>query len=97
MLKFILFSLFITLIRSHSEYCDQDLCPNRQNHIGCGNSGEFNPTCPPDRQLVNLTRTDVQLFLNNHNKLRSRIANGDEVGFLPASRMATMVSGENIL
>lgn len=91
MLSTLFIGLLVGLVAGDSKYCDTNLCPNNLQHIACGNSGAFYPTCPPDRQLVDLSDSDIQLFLDNHNKYRHRIANGDVVGFFPAERMATMV------
>lgn len=91
MFKLILLAFFIALVRSESKYCDPNYCSRGLKHIACESSGSFAPTCPKDRSLVNVTRTVIQKILDHHNKLRSRIANGDEVGFKPAARMATMV------
>jgi hypothetical protein len=81
----------IGFVSAKGKYCDPDICPNKQQHVACGNSGVFFPTCPSDRGIVELTEEDIQLILDNHNMYRNKIANGDEQGFLPAVRMATMV------
>lgn len=77
---------------SDKPYCDSNLCPPGLKHIACKNSGSFAATCPKDRKLVDLSESDIKLILDHHNKFRNKIANGDQVGFLPAARMATMVS-----
>jgi hypothetical protein len=91
MLKCFFIALFIGFVAAATDYCDSKLCPGGAKHIACGNSGNFASSCPPDRQLVSLSKSDIQLFLKSHNKLRNKIASGQEAGFNPAVRMATMV------
>jgi hypothetical protein len=83
-------SILIGLVTAN-KYCDPKLCSNNQQHIACGNSGAFYPTCPANKELVEMSEANIQLILNNHNLYRNKIASGDETGFLPAARMATMV------
>lgn len=73
-----------------TDYCNPTLCPAGSTHIACRNSGVFSPSCPADRQLVNLLQSDIQLILNVHNTFRNKIASGAEPGFNKAARMATM-------
>lgn len=77
-------------------YCDESLCPKGTKHIACGHSGAFASSCPNDRTIVNLTAFDMNLFLDKHNILRNKIAGGQQSGFLPAVRMASMVSSYSI-
>lgn len=77
--------------RNDEDFCDPALCPTGAKHIACGHSGEFDPSCPADRKLLHLSKQDIGLILRTHNFYRNKIANGDEAGFQPASRMATMV------
>lgn len=73
-------------------YCDSNLCPSGLKHIACGNSGSFDSKCPKDRKLIDFSESAIKLVLDHHNKYRNKIANGDQIGFFPATRMATMVS-----
>lgn len=90
MLKHFVLTLLVAFAASDSKYCDSSLCVGSK-HIACGNSGEFASSCPKDRRIVNLSSTEIKSFLDNHNKVRNRIASGAEVGFMPAARMASMV------
>lgn len=76
----------------NDRYCEAGLCRAGNQHIGCGHSGEFDPSCPPDRYLLHFTEADRQAVLNAHNANRNRIASGAEPGLMSASRMATMVN-----
>lgn len=95
--SFLVVAVFVGVATSKSDYCDPKLCPNGAKHIGCGNSGHFSMSCPKQRQLENLTGSETELILKQHNTFRNKIANGTEVGFLPAIRMATMVSFSEVL
>lgn len=85
MIKIILTCLFFAGA-SAVDYCS--LC---SKHIACNNTGNWNVSCPADAKLVVLSTSDIQLFLNEHNTLRNKIASGGQAGFLTASRMTTMV------
>lgn len=95
MYKFLLIACFLGLSAADCQYkenyCDPSLCPPGVEHIACNNSGQFEDSCPADRKLIHLTTAEIESMVNIHNTLRNKIASGDEVGFLPASRMATMV------
>lgn len=94
-------SLFVGIsigfVASLRDYCDPKLCKSGFQHIGCGNVGNFSSVCPEDSRVINLNESEIELILKNHNRVRNRIAKGIEVGFLPASRMASMVSFSMIL
>lgn len=92
MFKLLLITFLVEFVTSDENYCDPGLCPAGVKHIACGSSGDFDPSCPADRQLVALSDTDIQSIVDTHNRLRNLIANGDQSGFNPASRMATMVN-----
>lgn len=74
------------------KFCDPSLCRSGNQHIACGHSGDFHEACPEDRHIVDLSKKEIELILDTHNNVRNKIANGDEPGFNPAERMATMVS-----
>jgi hypothetical protein len=74
------------------DYCAIQSQSCRGNtHVGCNHPG-WAETCPPERNLVNLTQAHKDQIVNLHNTLRNKIASGGESGFEPAARMATMVS-----
>ena len=88
----VIFILSVLVYCKNDKYCDSTLCGSGKKHVACGHSGDFHKTCPEDRHLVKLSNADIQLILNTHNNARHKISNGDERGFKPAIRMATMVS-----
>jgi hypothetical protein len=67
-----------------------------QNHIACGNNGEFSANCPANREVVPMTAARIQVVLDVHNSLRSKLALGQLTGglngasFPTAARMATI-------
>jgi hypothetical protein len=87
-LKLLLFDKFVA---SETNYCLTSLCSGLK-HIACGNSGDFDSACPSDRKFLDLYEEHRQLILDEHNKLRNKIASGQEIGFSPASMMTTMVN-----
>lgn len=76
---------------SETNYCLTSLCSGLK-HIACKNSGDFDPSCPSDRKFLDLYEEHKQLILDEHNKLRNKIASGQEIGFKTASMMSTMVN-----
>lgn len=71
-------------------YCDPGLCKWQPGgHIGCNNNGEWSERCSEDKELVPID-DKIDLILHLHNKYRSFQALGEQVGFLPASRMPTL-------
>lgn len=72
-----------------SDYCNPNLC-RKKPHIGCKNHGKLSPSCPADAEVIELTHKQKELILHHHNQLRSKIASGNQSGFEPARRMATM-------
>lgn len=83
--------LLSNFVACETDYCLTELCSGLK-HIACQNSGDFDPSCPPDRKILELSEEDRQLILNEHNQLRNKIASGQEIGFSTASMMSTMVS-----
>lgn len=81
---------------SDTNYCLTPLCSGLK-HIACDNSGDFDPSCPSDRKFLDLYEEHRQLILDEHNKLRNKIASGQEIGFKTASMMSTMVSFKNLI
>lgn len=74
------------------DFCDdKHSCDNGEKNIGCGNDGSWAASCPEEHSLIQLSQSDIDLILDEHNKLRNKIASGQESGFDPASRMTTMV------
>lgn len=75
-----------------ADYCSKDIC-SQQNHIACGNNGDFGPSCPPvDRSVVPMTTDVIALLLQKHNTARMNIANGKVSGYSTANRMIEMVN-----
>lgn len=91
-LKFFVISILLGFVASDDKYCADGLCYPGNPHIGCGHSGDFADTCPEDRHILKLSKDEIQAFLDHHNANRHKIANGEEPGFNPAIRMATMVN-----
>ena len=93
MFKFLVISIFLgcAAANNNDRFCDPSLCRSGNQHVACGHSGDFHESCPPDRHMVPLSATEIQLVLNTHNTVRNRIAGGEE-HLSPASRMATMVN-----
>lgn len=73
------------------DYCSNELCSGK-NHIACRNTGDFGPSCPPERSVVPMTADVVALLLKKHNTARMNIANGEVKGYSTANRMTEMVS-----
>lgn len=94
--KVLVVAVVVQLIKSAFavDYCDPNLCSNGLKHIACNNSGNFAPTCPADKTLVNFSNYEIQQILDIHNTMRNKIASGGESskGFKPASKMSLMVT-----
>ncbi|CAG9802164.1 unnamed protein product [Chironomus riparius] len=93
-MKVIIIISSIIAISLATDYCDPKICTNKPNptfpHIGCGASGKLASTCPSDGEYIELTDEHKKIILEEHNKLRNKIANGEESGFEPAKKMVTM-------
>lgn len=89
-LLFITLFLVVSIVYAQ-DYCSPKLCDAGVKHIACGNSGQFASSCPKDKKIVTISKETIGVILMNHNKLRNKIASGQQPGFLPAKRMATMV------
>lgn len=74
-----------------TNYCSSDLCPTGYKHIACGNSGSWSPKCPSNRKMVQLSDSNINDILDQHNHARNKVANGEVSGYSTASRMGTMV------
>jgi hypothetical protein len=96
--KFLLVSVFFigTVWCDTSDYCAPKLCKTGVDHIACESSWEFDVECPSDRMLVDLTESDINLILVEHNGFRNKIASGKQKGFKPATRMATMIWNDEL-
>ena len=92
-LSVLVISVLLGLVSCDNDrFCDSSLCRSGNQHIACDHSGDFHESCPEDRHIVHLAHDDIQLIVDTHNQNRNKIANGDEPGFNPARRMATMVN-----
>lgn len=87
------FLVFLSIVSAAYavDYCSKDFC-SQQNHIACGNNGNFGPSCPAERSVVPMTADVIELLLRKHNTARMNIANGKVGGFSTANRMIEMVS-----
>ncbi|XP_070492977.1 venom allergen-1-like [Chironomus tepperi] len=94
-LKFLQILLMSNFVASQTDYCSTSLCSGWK-HIACENSGDFDPFCPPDRKILDLYDEHKQLIVDEHNKLRNKIASGQEIGFNSASMMSTMVWNDEL-
>lgn len=83
--------LVANFVSCQTDYCSSSLCSDLE-HIGCNHSGDFHPSCPNDKKIISFTDDDKQLILDEHNKLRNKLASGQQIGFKTASRMTTMVN-----
>ena len=74
-----------------NDYCDTKICDGSGNkHITCDMLKiQANPTCA---RVLELNAENKQAFVDAHNKLRNKIANGEQPGFKSATNMATVVS-----
>lgn len=89
-----LFLLAITILafsvpgETVTNYCDSRLCKAGATNIGCNNAGAI---CTGGT-AISFNSSLIQLSLDEHNKLRQKIASGGQAGFPAAARMATLVS-----
>ena len=77
----------LSIISAQSDYCS--LCAN---HIACNHPGTFAASCPSDAQIVQLSASDINLFLDTHNNHRNNIAGGLVPPFPSARAMNALVS-----
>uniref|UniRef100_A0A182Q1W9 Venom allergen-1 n=1 Tax=Anopheles farauti TaxID=69004 RepID=A0A182Q1W9_9DIPT len=89
-------SLFLpTLAGAHtSDYCDADFCEPGEKNVGCNPPPERGgPACLTHDAAfnVNLTASEQQRIVDEHNRLRSLLASGRLGSFAPASRMPLLV------
>jgi hypothetical protein len=84
-----IFAIYLTTFVSIDavDYCS--LC---KNHIACNNNELFWSNCSSNAQIIPLTEKNIEAILDGHNKLRNKIAGGEEKGFNSASKMMTLVS-----
>lgn len=81
----------VEVISCATNYCNSNLCPAGKKHIACGNSGTWSPACSSDRKMLQLSDSNINDILDQHNQKRNSIANGQVDGYPTADRMATMV------
>jgi len=93
-MKVIIIISSIITISLATDYCNPKICENPPYpigpHIGCSASGQLGPACPPDAEYIELTDEHKKIILEEHNNLRNKIAGGQQKGFKPAKKMATM-------
>ncbi|XP_019546200.3 antigen 5 like allergen Cul n 1 [Aedes albopictus] len=78
-----------------ANYCDPALCPNGGPHIACKGLTALASTCGAGSFEVVMNKTNQDVILEAHNKLRSKVATGQEKNklgakFSAASRMGTL-------
>ncbi|EAT46091.1 AAEL002693-PA [Aedes aegypti] len=78
-----------------TNYCDPSLCARGTPHIACNGLSTLSRTCGAGSFEVALNRADQQLIVDLHNKLRSKVAMGQQKNsagqrFQQACRMATL-------
>lgn len=77
-----------------TDYCDPKVCTVPPNptypNIGCGASDSLGPNCPSDAKYIKFTDEHKKIILDTHNKLRNKIAGGEQNGFSTAAAMTTM-------
>lgn len=84
-----------TLANAQTNYCDPALCQTRGPHIACNGLATLSADCGPTGIEKPLTAAQQALVLDLHNKLRSKVAMGQQNyssnAFYPsAARMATL-------
>lgn len=85
-------ALSFSLGSGFTDLCGRIPCPpSLPQHTTCGATGGFLSTCPSSARIIKLTAADQQYLMDGHNKLRHKIASGNEPGFSPSKFMATMV------
>lgn len=81
-------------IVSSTDYCDPQVCTIPPNptfpNIGCKATNKLGSNCPPDAKYIKFTDEHKKIILDEHNKLRNKIAGGGQNGFNSASRMSTL-------
>lgn len=72
--------------------CDSSLCNAGETHVACGNSGNWSPSCAPDKKLIPIDEDLKSKILATHNKWRNTAAQGKSSSLpgLTASKMATI-------
>lgn len=76
---------FITLAAA-TDYCS--LC---EGHVACNNDGSFGENCPSDVKIAELSSEIKNAIVAEHNKLRNKVASGDEPHFKKATQMNVLV------
>ncbi|XP_055610486.1 antigen 5 like allergen Cul n 1-like [Uranotaenia lowii] len=75
-----------------TDYCRKDICPGNSTHVACQAPKQFGPSCFNKKpKVIRMRKTMKKVLLQEHNRLRSLVAEGKLTGFPPASRMPTLV------
>jgi hypothetical protein len=80
-------SALFAIASAATNYCDPNLCTNPGNHVACGFQGKASKKCTGS---ITFDKAQKQRILDAHNKLRQKIASGQQSSFSPANRMATL-------
>ncbi|KXJ82045.1 hypothetical protein RP20_CCG015839 [Aedes albopictus] len=94
----LVFSIAAILAISETQaanYCDPSLCSRGVSHIACNGLTTLGSTCGAGSFEVGMDNSYQQLIVDLHNKLRSKVAmgqqsNGASQRFKQAARMATL-------
>ncbi|XP_029730501.2 antigen 5 like allergen Cul n 1-like [Aedes albopictus] len=89
-------SAFMAISQAQANnYCYPSLCSSGDSHIACNGLTTLSSNCGADASEVTMCSTKQQLIVDLHNKIRSKVAmgqqyNGANQRFSQAARMATM-------
>lgn len=72
------------------DYCRKDIC-SEENHIVCGNNGDFGTSCPSEHSIISMIAELIKLLLQKHYIARINIENGQFNGFSTENRVIEMV------
>uniref|UniRef100_A0A1I8PPD0 SCP domain-containing protein n=1 Tax=Stomoxys calcitrans TaxID=35570 RepID=A0A1I8PPD0_STOCA len=76
------YSKFLTFSENPCNYCS--------THIACRNTWKFPDSCNLNAEFVTMTPELRNFLMDLHNERRNILAGGNQKGYLPAVRMATM-------
>lgn len=91
-------AMFVGLSSCITDYCGQGLCSQTGfRHVTCDVKEKFLQSCPSDARTIQFTYSNIQQILDLHNKLRNKIAGGNESNFNAAAKMNTLVSKATVI
>lgn len=94
MLKSVVIIVVLLGLVCATDYCSEEICAHRPgtSHISCNHSGNFSSSCPSDAKIIQFSKELKELAVDAHNRMRNKIASGEQSGFPSSSQMATMVN-----